>query len=184
MDFRGIREFLRDFMGYIITFLIIVFVFTFIVSIQPIAGNSMSPTLSDGNITIVSKLTYKLSKIKRNDVVVIKTKDDERYVKRIIGLPGENVSHLNGLLFINNDAYSESFLDEDVITSNFLLVDICPMSLCPNGVIPEDYYLVLGDNREDSFDSRDPDMGLVSIKEIQGKVVFNLWPLDKIGKIY
>ena len=160
MDLREVTEFFKDFAGYIITALVIILVFTFIVSLQPIAGNSMSPTLEEGQVVIVTKI---FKNYNRNDIVVLKS-DSKYYVKRVIGLPGERIDYLNGILKINNESYKETFLKEDVVTSNFLFEDICSSKECPNGVIPDNMYLVLGDNRPESMDSRDSSFGLIEKK--------------------
>lgn len=179
MDLREVTEFFRDFAGYIITALVIILVFTFVVSLQPIAGNSMSPTLEEGQVVVVFRL---FKNYKRDDVVVIKL-DTKYYVKRIIGLPGERIDYLNGILKIDNVAYKETFLEDGVITSNFLFEDICSYSECPDRVIPDNMYLVLGDNRPDSIDSRDNSFGLVDKKNIKGKVIFKIWPVNNMGLI-
>lgn len=179
MDLREVTEFLKDFAGYIITALVIILVFTFIVSLQPIAGNSMSPTLEEGQVVIVTKL---FNNYTRNDVVVLKL-DSKYYVKRIIGLPGERIDYLNGILKIDNMAFKEQFLDESVVTSNFLFEDVCPTWKCPDGVIPDNMYLVLGDNRPESLDSRDPSFGLIEKKNIKGRVIFKIWPINNLGSI-
>ena len=158
MDLREVTEFLKDFAGYIITALVIILVFTFIVSLQPIAGNSMSPTLEEGQVVIVTKL---FNNYTRNDVVVLKL-DSKYYVKRIIGLPGERIDYLNGILKIDNMAFKEQFLDESVVTSNFLFED---------------------DNRPESLDSRDPSFGLIEKKNIKERVVFKIWPINNLGSI-
>src|SRR5574344_1451964 len=100
MDFREINEFLHDFMGYIITLIVIILVYMFVISFQPVAGNSMSPSLVEGYILLVSKLSYKFGSINRNDIVSLKT-GSKRFVKRVIGLPGERIDYLNGVLYIN-----------------------------------------------------------------------------------
>jgi len=182
MDLREVTEFFRDFAGLIIPIVIIIIVFTFVVAIQPVAGNSMAPTLEDTELTLVSRFTYKLSKPKRNEIIILK-KDKKSYVKRVIGLPGENIKHLNGILYVDEKPYKEVFLDESVVTSNFLFEDICSKEDCPDGVIPKDKYLVLGDNRPESMDSRDNSFGLVDIKEIKGRVFAIIWPLGKFGKV-
>lgn len=182
MDLRDITEFFRDCLGYIITLFIIIFIFTFIVSFQPVAGNSMIPTLEEGNVSLVSKLSYAFGDVKRNDVVVVK-QDKKRYIKRVIGLPGEKIDYLNGILYINDAGIIESIDGASENTTNFLFEDICPKEKCSDNKIPDDMYLVLGDNRKDSFDSRDSDLGLVSIKQIKGKAFFTIYPLNKIGKI-
>ena len=182
MDLREVTEFFRDAFGYIVTIGILLFVFFFIVSIQPIAGNSMSPTLEDGQLTLVTRFTYKISNPERNEIVII-NKDKKSYVKRVVGLPGENIKYINGLLYVDEKAYKESFLEDGVVTSNFLFEDICSLKDCPDGVIPEDKYLVLGDNRPESKDSRDSSFGLVDKKEIKGKVIVRIWPINKFGKV-
>lgn len=179
MDLREVTEFLRDFAGYIVTALVIILVFTFVVSLQPIAGNSMSPTLEEGQVVMVSKL---FKNYQRNDIVVIKV-NSKFYVKRIIGLPGERIDYLNGILKIDNVSYKETFLKEDVVTSNFLFEDICSSKECPDGVIPENMYLVLGDNRPESMDSRDSSFGLINKKSIKGKAFFKIWPINNLGSV-
>ena len=178
MDLREVTEFLRDFAGYIITALIIIIVFTFIVAFHPVAGNSMSPTLEEGQVVIVSKFS---KNFQRNEIVILK-KDSKSYVKRIVGLPKERIDHINGILYVNNTPFKETFLNEDVVTSSFLFEDVCSLNDCPNGVIPDDMYLVLGDNRPDSVDSRS--FGLVNKKEIKGKVIFKIWPITNIGTVH
>ena len=182
MDLRDIKEFFRDFMGYIITFFVIVFIFTFIVAFHPIAGNSMVPALEEGNIVAVNKFYHHFFDMKRNHIVIVK-KDSKTYIKRIIGLPGERVDFKDNNLYVNNEGYTENFLDDEVVTRDFDFEDICNIDECPLGVIPSDYYLVLGDNREDSMDSRSAKFGLVHIDEIKGIVMFKIWPVDDLGKI-
>ena len=182
MDLREVTEFFRDFAGYIITISIIIFVFMFVVAVQPIAGNSMSPTLEDTELTLVARFAYKISKPQRNEIVILK-KDKKSYVKRIIGLPGENIMFIKNTLYVNNKPYKELFLAKGVTTSGFTMDDICKENECPGGVIPENKYLVLGDNRQESADSRTKGFGLVDLKELKGKVFFRIWPISNAGKI-
>ncbi len=179
MDLREITEFIRDFIWYIVAVLVIVFVFVFVVSIQVVSGNSMSPTLDEGEIVFVSKFSYRFSNPARNDIVTLK-KNGKSYVKRIVGLPGEKIEYMDGILYVDDTPFRELFLESDVETYNFLFVDICGKDECPDGVIPEGKYLVMGDNRPESLDSRDPSFGLVKKSEIKGKVFFRLWPLGRI----
>jgi len=181
-DLRGFKEFLKDTLGYIIVIIVTILVFIYVFSFHQVIGNSMAPTLNEGDIAILSKINYRVFKIKRNDVVAIKTDSDKLLVKRIIGLPGEEIHFLDNILYINGKAYTEEFLKANVETNNFMFEDICTIDICPNGVIPADMYLVLGDNREDSLDSRDPSLGLVSKNNIIGKSLIRIWPLNKISK--
>lgn len=178
MDFREVTEFLKDMSKYIITFVIMLLIFVFIVSFQPVAGNSMHPTLQEGNVVAVSKIR---SNYKRNNIVVFKNTEGKSFIKRIVGLPGEEVHYLNGYLYINDTPYKETFLDENIKTGNFMFSDICDETKCPNGIIPDNMYLVLGDNRPESEDSRSSSIGLVSKSQIGGKVVLRIWPLNSLG---
>ena len=178
MDFRNITEFFKDFGKYIITMGVIAIIFIFIVALQPVAGNSMVPTLEEGAVVVVFKINPNL---KRNQIVVVNGADNKSYIKRIIGLPGEKIDYLNDILYINDRGYAETFLDDKIKTSNFLFEDICSLEDCPDGVIPPDMYLLLGDNRTESVDSRTPDFGLRPKKDINGKVILKIWPINKMG---
>lgn len=182
MDFREISEFLRDFSAYIITAVIVIFILMFVVSFQPIAGNSMVPTLKEGDVVLVSKFTYHFSKVKRNEIVYV-TVNGKSYVKRVIGLPGEDIKFLKNRLYIDDVPYTEDFLKSGVETSGFTLDDVCKEGECPDGVIPEGKYLVLGDNRPESEDSRTKTFGLVDKSQIQGQIIFRIWPLQSFGKV-
>ena len=128
----------------------------------------MSPTLKNGQVLILSKLDYKLNDISRYDIIVINT-DSAPIIKRVIALPGEHVSYKYGKLYINGKEQEDKYAN---ITGNFDLKDL------GYDKIPNDYYFVIGDNRNDSKDSRV--LGLISIKEIEGSANLRLWPLNKI----
>jgi len=181
MDLRDIKEFCRDCFGYFVTFVIIVLFFTFIIAFHPVAGNSMTPTLEEGDITVVSKFYHHLFDIKRNQIAIVK-KESKTYIKRVVGLPGEYIYYLDDSLYVNGNKQEETFLN-NVHTNGFTLEDVCDETMCPNGVIPDDYYLVLGDNRTDSIDSRDSEFGLVNKKEIQGIVLFRMWPVNNMKRL-
>ena len=182
MDLREVTEFFRDFLGYIITIGIILFIFIFVVAIQPVAGNSMSPTLTDGDLTLVSKFAYKFSTIKRNQIVVLR-KNNKLYVKRVVGLPGEEIHYLKGILYVDGKPYKETFLEDGIETNSFMFEDVCSKKDCPDGVIPKNMYLVLGDNRPESKDSRDNEIGLIKKDEIKGRVFFRVFPFSGFGKV-
>lgn len=170
-DFREIKEFLKDSLSYIITIVIILLLFMFVFSFHIISGTSMNPNLKDGYISFLSKISYKISEPKRFDIVVIKDSEGVTFVKRIIGLPNEKVEYFENKLYIDDVKIEEPFL-KDTNTENFKLNEISDYE-----TIPEDYYLVLGDNREESFDSRE--MGLISKDNIVGKSIFIIWPIIK-----
>ena len=136
----------------------------------------MEPNLKENEVLLLSKISYKLQEIERFDVVVINTKDD-LIIKRVIGLPGDSVQYKDNKLYINDEIIKDPYQKNE--TEDFHLKDICEIGndSCTMK-IPENKYLVLGDNREISADSRTK--GLFDITEIEGKVVFRLWPLNKM----
>ncbi len=179
LDLREVTEFIRDFLGYIIAIGVLLFVMIFIISVQPVAGNSMDPTLKDGQFVLVSKISYLIGPIQRNQIVVLDN-HGKSYIKRVIGLPGEKIDYLDGILFVNDEGFKEVFIKDDVVTYNFTFSDLCSEKDCPDGVIPKDKYVVMGDNRPESKDSRDNTFGLVDRKDIKGKVFFRINPFGKI----
>jgi len=171
MDLRNVTEFIKDISKYIIVIIIVLLLFIFVVGLQQVVGPSMSPNLEEGNIIIVNKLIYRLKDISRNDVIVL-SQDEKYMIKRVVGLPGEYVEYKDNYVFINGVKYKEKFIDENIKTEDFSIKDI------GYDVIPNDMYLVLGDNRENSLDSRS--YGLVSKNQVIGKAWIRLWPLDSI----
>ena len=168
MDFRGIVEVFRDALKYIIVALVILLLFIFVLGFQQVRGPSMEPTFHEGEIVLMNKLIYKFNKISRRDVVVVSV-NDKYMIKRVIGLPGETVEYKDNKLYINGVRYEEDFIDTSKVTTE---------DFTTNGVIPEGKYLVLGDNRENSQDSRD--YGFISKKDIIGKSWIRIWPLNKL----
>ena len=133
----------------------------------------MKDTLKDGDIMILDKVTYKFSDIKRFDIVVVKYEGD-LIIKRVIGLPGDKVELINNKLYINDKLYEEKYLATGTETSNFTIKDINNTEKIPKG-----YYLVLGDNREESKDSRT--FGLVKKGNIKGKARITIFPFSRFG---
>lgn len=171
MDWLDIKEFIKDSTKYILTVILVLVIIIYVASVQQILGPSMEPTLNDGDIVLLNKFQYHLFSVKRNQIVALNYEDTKYMVKRIIGLPGEKIEYKDNTLYINDKPYEEEFL-KDVKTNDFSIKDL------GYDVIPEDMYLVLGDNRENSMDSRD--FGLISKEDIIGKVSIRIWPLNKI----
>ena len=179
------KKILKEVVPYIFILIIVVLIRTFIITPVTVVGDSMVPTLHNKELLLLSKISYKLHDIERFDIVVIK--EDDWIIKRIIGLPGENVFYENNTLYIDGSSVVDNYANGD--TNDFDLNDICSVTLerdnfdydCPIDKIPEGYYLVLGDNRLISKDSRS--VGLIPKEEIQGKVALRFWPLNKTGVI-
>lgn len=147
----------------IVVCFVIAFLFTnFVVRSVEVDGYSMSTTLSDGDKALTDALFYKMSGVKRFDIVIVKKKNgtfkDEELVKRVIALPGETLEYKNGVLYINDEAVEEPFID-DVVAS--LTGTISKRTL------GNDEYYVMGDNRANSSDSRY--FGVINKSEIKGR---------------
>src|SRR5574344_2486157 len=141
MDFRDINEFLKDTMGYIITFVIVLLLFIYVIALHQVIGPSMNDTLTEGDVLILDKISYRFRNPKRNEIVVISV-DSKTLIKRVIGLPGETIQYKGNILYIDGTAYKEDNITE--VTANF-----GPITL------GSDEYFVMGDNRINSLDSRD-----------------------------
>lgn len=172
MDFRDIKEFFKDTSKYIITILIVLVIVLYVVSLQQVIGPSMSNTLLDGDVVIIDKLSYKFTNPKRNDIISFEYAETKYLIKRIIGLPGEHVSYIDGILYINGQSYKEDG-NKNEVTMDF------DIKILGFDVIPEDMYLVLGDNRINSLDSRSKKVGLINKEDIIGKARVKIWPLNK-----
>lgn len=175
------KKWIREIVPYVVILLIVVLIRTFIITPVTVVGSSMYPTLKNGEILLLSKISYRIHDIDRFDVVVIK--EDDWIIKRIIGVPGDNVYYKDNELYINEKLIEDKY--GNGITEDFDLEDIWESGKNkfnePFDVIPEDYYLVLGDNRGISKDSRS--VGLIPIDEIKGKAVVRFWPLTKISVV-
>lgn len=153
-----------------ITFLII----TFVGQRTYVSGSSMENTLSHGDNLIVDKITYRFSDPQRFDIIVFpfQYEDHVYYIKRIIGLPGETIQIQDGDIYVDGEILEESY-GREVMKSSGIAEN--PITL------GENEYFVLGDNRNDSSDSRDPSVGLIERDDIIGRAWVRIWPLDKIG---
>ena len=174
------KNFIKEWVPYLIIIIVVVLIRTYIITPVIVRGDSMDNTLHDKEVLILSKISYKFSNIKRYDIVVIKDKDDDYIIKRIIGLPGDTIEYIDDTLYINDKKITEKFSIGE--TKDFTLEEICEINDddCSKG-IPEGKYLVLGDNRTVSADSIVK--GLIDENQITGKTIFRLWPLNKISTL-
>ncbi len=140
-----------------------------------VEGESMMPTLNNGDNLWVDKLSYTFGDPKRFDVIIFNYNEDTTYVKRIIGLPGETVRiDKDGKIYINDRLLVENYGMEK-ITANNLGRASQPV------LLGKDEYFVLGDNRNNSSDSRWADVGNVQKEDIVGKVVIRIYPFKDFG---
>lgn len=173
------KKIVQEWLPYVIIVVVVVLIRSYIVTPVVVRGDSMFDTLEDGEVLFLSKIHYRVSEIKRFDIVVIEDLDGDLIIKRVIGLPGDNIEYKDDVLYINGEPSDKRFTDDE--TEDFTLEEICEIHdvLCDEE-IPEGMYLVLGDNRDVSADSRVK--GLIEEKQILGKAVFRIWPFNKIGK--
>lgn len=176
LDWLEIKEFVKDTFKYIIFIIAILVIAIYVVGLQQVVGSSMSPNFKNNDIVILDKISYHFMDVKRNDVISLYYDDTKYLIKRVIGLPGEIVEFKNSNLYINGKQIEQEYLN-GVVTEDFSLQEL------GYNTIPEDMYFVVGDNRGDSLDSRDKRLGLVSKKDIIGKVRLRIWPLNKISWI-
>ncbi len=141
----------------------------------------MYPTLQNGNMVMVSKI----SEINRFDKIIFHAPDaDEDYVKRVIGLPGDSIEMKNDVLYVNGKAYDEPYLkpNKKTLTGGKLLTDNFTLKeLTGESKVPKDSLFVMGDNRQNSRDSRY--FGFISKSSVVGKVEFRYFPFNEIGGI-
>lgn len=175
-----LREALNLILSVAIAFVLFLVIRTYLFYPFQVVGDSMVPTLETGDRLILNKL----AEVDRFDIVVFPAPDgtDEEYVKRIIGLPGDEITFFQDELYINGEKVEEHYLEalkegsDQALTGDFTL-----FSLTGEATVPEDMYFVLGDNRSVSKDSRV--FGFIPSAEIEGTADLRLWPLNKIGII-
>ena len=154
----------------------------FVVQHVRVEGTSMVPTLQDSEHLLVEKLSYKRHDANRYDIVVFNPEnedDDVYFVKRIIGLPNETVWIEDGKIHIQKDSSNEEEILDENYGSGFTDAGEAGQKIH----IGKDEYFVLGDNRENSRDSRDSTVGLVKKDSIMGRAWSVIWPLNKFGSI-
>ena len=170
VDFADVKEFIQS---LVIAGVLAFFIITFVAQSFVVDGESMKPTLSNGERLFVNKFIYRFNSPERGDIVVFTPSGNENkmYIKRIIGLPGEEVLIEDGTTYIDGKPLEEDYINEKPIRNSG------PYE------IPEEKYFVLGDNRNQSADSRYSQVGFVSDDSISGKAFWVYWPLTEMRVI-
>ncbi|GAE25748.1 signal peptidase I [Halalkalibacter wakoensis JCM 9140] len=162
--------------AFIIAILLAIIIRTFVFTSYEVQGESMSPNVFDGERFIVNKMGYGFVEPDRFDLIVFHANEEEDYIKRVIGLPGDRISYRDDVLYVNDEPIEEPFLTERIeehqwgaYTNDFAIPE----------VVPDGHVFVLGDNRPNSLDSRR--IGFISTDQIVGKVDWRFWPLREAG---
>lgn len=172
------KEILKEILStslYLLGVLLVTFVLVkFVVQRTEILSGSMEPTLYKGESYLVDKITYRFKDPERFDIITFKYLYAEKtyYVKRIIGLPGETV-------YI--DEYGIIYINDEPLVENYGNATIEKAGLAANKIkLGDDEYFVMGDNRNDSQDSRYPNVGPVKRDQILGRLWVQIWPLNRL----
>lgn len=167
---------------FIVAFAFFLIIYGFIVQPHRVSGESMMTTLHDGELILTNKIEYRTKKPERGDVITFKSPQDPKkdFIKRIIALPNERLEVTKNQIKIYNNEHPDGFiLDEPYLDAHQITEG---GGAFPEGVsrsVPPDEYVVMGDNRLNSFDSRA--WGPLKKDAIIGKAWFVYWPLDRMG---
>lgn len=147
-------------------------------------GESMMPTLVSGDRMVVNKVSYKISDIHYEDILVFHAPEKKDYIKRVIGLPGDTLEYKNDILYRNGKQVDEPYLKEfkaAILDGGTLTEDFKLEVYIGKEKIPDGYIFVMGDNRRNSKDSRH--IGVVSETKILGKTSVVFWPMSQLGVV-
>ena len=167
----GIRSWLQDTLETLLLAVILFLVINTLTGRYQVHGQSMLPTLHEGQYLIASKVTYWLHPPERGDVVVLEPPDNQSdvpYIKRVIGLPGDTVDIRDQRVWVNGIALNEPYVSGPPYYQNSWVVD-------------ESEFFVLGDNRNNSSDSHN--WGMLPEENVLGKAFFSYWPPEYWGRI-
>lgn len=158
-----VKKIIKELIPYGVILIVVVLIRTYLVTPIMVNGPSMQSTLAGGEVMLLNKR----GTIDRFDIVVVDIKSEE-IIKRVIAMPGETIACENGIVYVNDRRQDEEY--SKGITSDFEKVTLA-----------EDEYFVMGDNRENSLDSRK--LGAFKEEQIKGTTKFVLFPFNKIGNI-
>jgi signal peptidase I len=165
-------EYRENVEAFAIAVVTILFVIIFVVQSFLVRGSSMEPTLLDGERLLVNKFIFKIREPKIGDIIVLKYPKDptKKFIKRVIAVPNDTVQIRDGVVYVNGEAINEPYIKEKP-ELDFDWVNV-----------PE--RTVMGDNRNGSKDSRDPDVGFIPYENIVGKAIFIFWPVPKVQVLF
>ena len=170
------REILEMIVYFIVLAIFFLLLQAFVGQNIQVNGRSMENTLSDGDHLILEKVSYRFREPERFDIVVFppyqtEEEKDTFYIKRVIGLPGETVRIKDGQVYINGEVLQENYGNEAMLNAGIADNDI---------LLGDDEYFLLGDNRNNSSDSRSTYIGPVERNQIIGRAWARIWPINSI----
>lgn len=169
------KDILEMILYFTFVIVFVVLVHQFVGQQIEVNGSSMENTLHSRDHLILEKISYETGNPKRFDIIVFKPYSDQKktyYIKRVIGLPGETIQIVGSDIYINNQLLEEGY-GKDLIEDGGIAKE--PI------VLGEDEYFLMGDNRNNSTDSRDSRVGIVKRSQILGRAWIRIWPLSDIG---
>ena len=170
---KALREVLSTSLYILFVLCAVYLVIHFVGQRTQVLGSSMEPKLSSEDNLIVDKISYRFHDPERFDIIVFPQENDTFYIKRIIGLPGETVQiDEEGNIYVDEEVLQESYGKETILHPGRAIDPI---------TLGSDEYFVLGDNRNNSTDGRDPSVGNIKRESIIGRAWLRIWPLNKLG---
>lgn len=160
----------------ILTIAIIYMLGSMVIRFVFVEGYSMEPTLHNKDILLVDRITYKFKDVDVGDIIIFPYKGmpSQSYVKRVIAKAGDEVNIIDNNVYINNECANEPYIYETMKQKGDIQFPI---------IVPDGYCFVMGDNRNNSADSRYTDVGMIYNKDIIGKVKVRIWPLNNLGAL-
>ncbi len=176
--FKKYGRIILEYGSYVLLIVAVVYLIPqFVLEKIAVSGTSMQNTLQDGDQVLIEKVSRYFDGPERFDIIVFTKQHgtgEKKYIKRVIGLPGETVQIIDQVIFINGEP----------LTENYGLDEMRRAGIAADGLtLGEGEYFVLGDHRSISSDSREETVGVVKKSEIDGVVVFRIYPWDKIGTV-
>jgi signal peptidase I len=170
---------IKDVIIDVVIVAVVIVVFTTFIKPIIVDGDSMNPTLKDRDYLFLSRLAYKTGEPQRGQIVVFPPPNapDELYIKRVVGLPGETVEIRGGEVYVNGVRQDQSFTKDGYTGAG---IDAA-VSREGRIKVPKGELFVMGDNRNNSEDSRF--IGCIKISDVKGVAVLRLWPLNKFGTL-